>query len=144
MAGEALSNGVKIEVETTVAGVFVQLGGAQGFQLPGLLRETIDVTALDSTAREYIASLPDSGETSFTLFLRKGVSGTDFEAGQQRMEDLAGGDDIVGFKITLPTALGGGVYSCDGIVLSFRPTVQTNEAITAECAVRWTGAVTKA
>lgn len=143
MAGEGLSNGTVVAIETAPA-VFGTIGGVEGFALPAAIRDEIEVTALDSTAREYILDLPDSGETTFTLFIRDGVTGTDFSANQELLEDAAFSGDVQTFRVTLPASVGGKSYTVDGLVKQFQVTTNTRAAITASCTIRFTGAVARA
>ncbi len=95
MAGEALSNGTLVEVQTAPGPpiVYTAVGGIDGdFTAPGVLNEEIEVTGLDSTAREYIGGLSETGETSFQLMLRKegtGPATANFQAGQEALKDLS-------------------------------------------------------
>jgi hypothetical protein len=147
MAGEALSNGTILRVQSNeppAAATYAVIGGVEGFEVPGIIRDEIEVTALDSTAREYIADLPDTGESSFTLMLRKGVTAPAYEVGQQRLEALAGTGTIVSFQVAMPPALGSITYTCQGYVKQFLPNTTSRQAATATVTIRWTGAVTKA
>lgn len=148
MAGETLSQGAILRVQSNdppAAATYAVVGGVEGITLPGFAREDIEVTALDSTAREYIADLPDTGESSFTLMIRKGSSGTNYETGQQRLEALAGSGLVVSFQVDLPASAttSPARYTCTGYVKSFLPTLQTRDAFKANVTIRWTGAVTK-
>lgn len=147
MAGESLSQGTVLAVQTAAGppAVYTAVGGVQGVQVPGIQRDDIEVTALDSTAREYIADLPDTGENSFTLFIRKGAAAGEFEAGQKALEDLATSGAVSSFRITLPSAVLGAVsYTCAGYVKTFSITAETRQAITASVTIRWTGSAVKA
>lgn len=140
MANEILSQGTILQVETTTPGTFVAVGGVQGFDFPGIERPDIDVTALDSTANEYIGSLPDTGESSFTIFARK-ASGTAYEAGQERLLTLGGTGAIVPFKAIAAGGFStGNTWTCNGYVKSIRLKPATKEATVFECTIRWTGA----
>lgn len=144
MAGEALSNGAILRVEAAGGGTFIAIGGVEGFTLPSVIREDISVTALDSTAQEYIAALPDTGESSFTVMARRGATAPNYEAGQERLEDLSLSAEIVDFQIVMPPSLGAITYTCAGYVKSFSPQLQTNDAVKIGVTIKWTGAVTKA
>lgn len=142
MAGEALSQGTILKVETSPGPpiVYVTIGGVENFGYPGYAREDIEVTALDSTAREYIADLPDTGESTFPLFLRKGVTVTEFEAGQERLADLAASGAIVSFQAVMPPGIGTMTWTCNGYVKNFMPQSATRNAVKADVTIRWTGA----
>lgn len=145
MAGEAIGQGTVLRVQTAAGPpiVYATVGGVEGISVPGVNRGEIEVTALDSTAREYIADLPDMSETSFSLFIRKGAAAPQFETGQQRLETLAGTGDIVSFQIVLNTALGAITYTCSGYVKQFQLTSESRAAIKASVTIRWTGLAVK-
>lgn len=49
-------------------GTYTLIKGVEGVQGPTGTKATIDVTAIDDTARQYVADLPDFGNLTFTLF----------------------------------------------------------------------------
>lgn len=149
MAGETLSQGTILRVQSNdppSAPTYVVVGGVEGITVPGFAREDVEVTSLESTAREYIGDLPDTGESSFTLMLQRGASGTAYQVGQQRLETLAGNGLIVSFQVDLPAAAttSAARYTCNGYVKSFVVQSQTRDALKASVTIRWTGAPTKA
>lgn len=148
MAGETLSQGTVLRVQSNeppTAPTYVVVGGVEGLTLPGIAREEVDVTALDSTAREFIGDLPDTGEASFTLMLRRGASGTDYQVGQQRMEALAIANTVVSFQFDLPpgATTTPARYTVQGFVKAFQVVAQVRDALKANVTIRFTGAPTK-
>lgn len=148
MAGETLSQGTILRVQSNdppASPTYVVVGGVEGFTLPGIAREDIEVTALDSTAREFIGDLPDTGESSFTLMLRRGTTGTDYAAGQQRLEALAISGTVVNFQVDLPATATttAARYTVQGYVKAFQVTAQVRDALKANCTIKFTGAPTK-
>jgi hypothetical protein len=146
MAGEALSNGTLVEVQTAPGPpiVYTAVGGIDGdFTAPGVLNEEIEVTGLDSTAREYIGGLSETGETSFQLMLRKegtGPATANFQAGQEALKDLSVTRAIVSFRFTPPAGLTTERITCQGYVKEFRILAGSNTAVRAAVTIRWTGA----
>ena len=148
MAGEALSNGTLVEVETAPGPpiVYTAIGGIDGdFTAPGVLNEEIEVTGLDSTAREYIGGLSETGETSFQLMLRKegaGAATENFQAGQQALMDLAVSRAIKSFRFKPPSSLTTKGSTCQGQVKEVRMIAGSKTAVRAAVTIRWTGAPT--
>lgn len=144
MAGEALSNGAKLEVDvsTTETPSWKEIGGIQSLQVPSPDTAEIDVTALDSTGMETIPGMTDYGETQFTMFLRKG-SASGYADNQGELITLAGSKAVKNFRVTLPTGLNSVVITCAGWVKAFRENLATGEAATAEVTIRWTGSPTR-
>jgi hypothetical protein len=120
------------------------IGGVEGLALPAVMNDETEVTALDSTAREYLLTLPDSGESTFTLYIRDGITGTDFSANQELLEDAAFNRTVERFRVTLPPSVGGKSYAVDGLVKQFQVTANSMQAITATVTIRYTGPVTRA
>lgn len=138
MAGEALSNGAKLEVQSSAGPpiVYTLVGGVQGVEPPSPDTPDVDVTALDSEGQETIPGLPDYGETSFSLFLRG--TGSALVTNQALLQTLATSRAVVSFKVTGPTGIAT-VYTCNGWVKAFRPNYQTGQAAVAAVTIRWTG-----
>jgi len=47
---------------------FATIRGVEGFQGPTGTKPTIDVTAIDDSAKQFVADLPDYGSVTFDLF----------------------------------------------------------------------------
>jgi len=140
MAAGVLSQGTILRVQTGAGPVYAIVGGVVGIAAPqGVLAE-VDVTTLESTAREYIAGLAEQGEVSFTLVLVKGASGNLFEVGQQRMAALNGTSTVQLFQLELPASAGGRIYTTPGFVKQFQVKANTGERMEADVVIRWTGA----
>jgi len=143
MAGEALANGTIMEVETAVAATFIAVGGIVGsLAFPGPERGEIDVTALDSTGKEYIGDLPEFGDTSFQLQLRR-RSPSGFATAQERLETLATSGAVVQFRFLLPPAFGAVTYTVSGFVKMFRVSAPVGDSIKAEVAIKFSGAAVR-
>jgi|SRR5690625_3249375 len=63
------AQGVSIQIETGSPGTFTHISQITNFSGLGGAGAEIDVTTLDSTAREYAMGLADNGEFSFDLVL---------------------------------------------------------------------------
>jgi predicted secreted protein len=102
---------------------------------PGMSREMIDVTSLDSTSgyREFIAGFRDAGTIVLSMnFTRAGLDMflTDFES-----------NDVQNYEIVLPdtdkTSL-----EFEGLVQEFPLTIPTDSQVTMEVTIKVTGQVT--
>ena len=74
---------------------FTTIGEVTDFSGPSESVEQIDVTSFDSTAKEYIASLPDSGEVTF------GVNFVGSNAQQQGLRSDLRAGTVRNFKIII-------------------------------------------
>ncbi|MFA5420140.1 MAG: phage tail tube protein [Bacteroidales bacterium] len=102
---------------------------------PGMTRDTIDVTSLDSTGgyREFITSFRDAGEISLSMnFTHDGytVMKTDFEASAARY-----------YKIVLPNTEQT-VFKFAGFVTSCPIAIPMDDKVTADVTIKISGQVT--
>lgn len=116
--------------------------GVTGIQVPAPVKGEIEVSDLDSTDKEYIAGLGDSGEMSFSLNLKKKSSGAGFDAAQEQLEAANVSEELTQFKITLPAPISKS-YIFSAFVKSFQPNAQVNAALTADVTLRISGSVTR-
>jgi hypothetical protein len=146
MAGEQLANNVSVWLGNgaTPTEVFAVIPGVVGIPtIPSPVRDEIEVTALDSTAKEFILGLADNGEVTMTLNLRRKTTGSGYLAVQEQLEGYANDGLPHNFQVRIV----GQVqlqYAFAALVKSFRPQAPSaNSALTAECTIRVTGAVTR-
>jgi len=143
MADEVHSKGTKLAIGTDAdPPVFTNIPGVTGFTLPAPVKGEIEVTDLDSTAKEYIGDLPDNSEISFQLNLKKKSSGTGFHAAQEALEAAADDDELYPFRATLPAPISK-TYTFMAIVKSFVPNAATGTQLTATVTIKPSGAVTR-
>ena len=148
MAGEFIATGIVISIgDGAVSELFTAIPGIVGVpNFPAPKSATVDVTALDSTALEYLVTLPDNGIVSMTLNLRKKSSGTGYIAAQQTLEGYAADGVQRGLKIEVKhngTLMR--TYTCQGFVLSFVPQGGAyNSQLQAVVEFQVSGAVTRA
>lgn len=126
-----IGNGASPEVFTTISGVG-NLAGPTGS------RELIDVTALDSTGREYLVGIPDYGDITFTLFYAP--SNTQHAALFTAFQ-LAG-QTATNFTITF-TDSPATVYTFAALVQGFPHNFSTNAAVEVNLSLKLTGAIAK-
>lgn len=102
---------------------------------PGMTREMIDVTSLDSTGgyREFIAGFRDSGTVVLSMnYTREGLDMffADFED-----------DDAKNYEIVLPDADETSL-EFEGLVQEYPLTIPTDSQVTMEVTIKITGGVT--
>lgn len=59
---------LQINVGDASPAAWTTIKGVEGFQGPTGSKPQIDVTAIDDTARQFVADIPDYGNITFTLF----------------------------------------------------------------------------
>lgn len=144
MAGEQQAYKVSIEVgDGAGTEVFAAIPGVVGIpNFPSLVYDEIDVTALDSTGKEFIPGLGDGGEISFTINLRKKATGTGWIAVQEQLMGYAGDGALHNFKVKVASPITE-TRSFAALVKQFRPSANdANSAIQAEVVLRLSGGVT--
>ncbi len=126
----------KIQIEEPDASAtYVDIAQAVSIEGPTSENREVEVTTLDSTAREYLASLPDNGtvtmpivfdpdDTTHQLLIALGISGA-----------------VRTWRIVLPNA-GQSRADFDAFVLNFPMNITQEEAITNQTVLRVSGAVT--
>lgn len=116
--------------------------GVTGIQVPAPTKDEHDVSDLDSTDKEYIAGLGDSGEITFTMNLKSKASGSGFAEAQELLEAANVSGDLTNFKVTLPAPFSKS-YIFTAFVKTFQPNAQVNAAVTADVTLRISGSVTR-
>jgi len=128
-AGIYLSDDASPEVYTEIAQV-VSISGPDGSAAE------IDVTALDSTAKEWLMGLPDEGSVSLEVI--HDPSDTQHEA----LRTARANQTVKNFQIKL-TDSPQTIYSFSAYVPTFSLSMGVDDAIKASYSLRITGAVTK-
>lgn len=135
----AATKGTKISIETTPA-TFVQIKEVYNLSGPNETVEQIETTSFDSTAKEYVDALPDTGEIQFDF------RDVPEDPGQVALR-AAKGAGLKNFKIerndatatlTVPTSL-----TFSGIVTALGDTGATNDVFNASCTIKISGAVSR-
>jgi len=143
MAGEQVATKVSIEVGdgATPTEVFAVIPGVIGLpRFPALEFEEIDVTALDSAAKEFLLGLGDPGSIDFTMNLKQKASGTGWIASHEALEGYGSDRELHNFKIKVaaPVTL---TYSFAAYVTFVPGAATVNSAITADVSLRVSGAI---
>ena len=60
--------GTKLQYSNASPSSFTTIKGVEGFQGPTASKPDIDVTAIDDTAAQFLAGIPDYGTVTFDLF----------------------------------------------------------------------------
>lgn len=124
----ARGDGASPEVFTTIADV-VSLNG------PGIVKDEIEVTALDSTSKEYIGALQDNGEMTLELNMN-------FQDAQQvGLRQDAEGTTQRNYRIVFNDVSSTQIDFL-GEVMEFSITTEANDAVKASCRVKVSGALT--
>jgi len=117
------------------SGVFTAISEVSNIVGPGMTRDFIDVTNLDSTGgyREFIAGFRDGGEWTFTMNFTHGGYDTlltDFESDDSvNYEVVLADDDVTTFDFA-------------GYVTALPTTIPSDAAVTVDVTVKITGQVT--
>lgn len=127
------AQGTFLEIDNG-AGGWLTIGEMTNFDGPGGSADIIDVTHLQSTAREKLPGLPDEGQFSFDLNL------VPDDAGQVEFREAreANEDEPRNFRLHLPDA-GTTVIAFDGFALNFAINGGVNGKIAASALVEITG-----
>lgn len=154
MSGEILTQGTELWVLDTTASpdALLKISNATGFNDFGEMADDIEVTNLDSTAKEYVTGLADNGEVSMTLnmadvashrWLKENVgTGTRFYWCIGYSDGSADPTIGSGPTITAPSSRTSDIFQAS--VKSFRVSVSGNEVVRATITLRISGAITRA
>lgn len=135
MAANAIkTQGTKFEINTT-GSTYVPVKGFRGFTgLGGGSASVIDVTDMDSTAKEKIMGLQDEGQINVDfLYLPK-------DAGQILVRAARTGSSVLKVRITLAD---GTTFAFSSYVLSFEKSVGADDVVTSSSTLEITGPVTE-
>lgn len=137
---KTLSLQTELYIETGVlgSGTFVKVGNLNSISMPGPEKGETEVTDYDSTAREFLGTLPDNGEMTFGGFWN-GV-----DAGQVAMYTDANDSTSPTRNFRIDQIRQDARFSFQGYVRRFRYVPGgIDDPLTYEGAIRVTGAVTK-
>ena len=136
MASNAVSGvGTVFQKWDTVSGGWTKIAEINSITGPGMSRETIEVTSLDSTGgyKEFIASFRDGGTVSLSMnFTRTTYDSmkTDFES-----------DTAQNYEIVLPDAEDTS-FEFAGLVTELPLTITGDDKITCDVVIKVSGEVT--
>lgn len=116
----------------TAGGIFTAVAGVRSISGPGLARDTIDATDMDSTERwrEFVSGLKDGGEV--TLEVEFDPDGTDVTNWLADIND----DDAGYYKIVFPDTTEWGFA---GFMTAFEPDDPHDDLMTASVTYKLTG-----
>lgn len=133
-ATTVLTKGTLVEVESASAGVYVPVNEIQGFSGPGGAAKVIDVTNLQSTAKEKRIGLADEGQFSLDLNFNPA------DAGQARLYVLRNTQATGNFRVTY---VNGTVDTFAGLVLEYTTSGAPDDVLKAKATIEITGSVTR-
>ena len=132
---------IKTGVSTLPATTYTQINCVTTVNMEDGEAADIDVTCLQSDAKEYLVGLQDSGSLSLDLNVVFG------DAGYVILQDAKAAGTLIGFQIELPL-LGvettGRTFTFEGYVKSLPFTGAVDAAITGTASIRISGAVVEA
>lgn len=136
---KTLALGTVLYVETTPGGgTYTAVGNLTNIGSPSLTKGETEVTDFDSTAREFLGTLPDNGEVPFSGWMNEG------NAGQEILYDDANDAASPTRAWRIDFVRQDARFSFSGWVRSFQYTAGgIDEAYGFTGAIRVTGAVTK-
>ena len=117
---------------------FTAVEGVASINIPGLTKDEIEVTDLNSTAKEFIDGLGDAGELSFEILLEPGTVAGQYAPGQEALKAAHEDGGNLPFRIALPAAFGI-TYEFDGFVRTFSERLEQNDAARADVTIRVSG-----
>lgn len=133
---KTLALGTKLYVES--GSLFIAVGNLESIGVPGPTKGEVEVTDLDSSAREFLATLPDNGELAFNGFFNEADAGQDLLFADANDPDAP----VRAFRIDFVRQ--DVRFEFDGFVKSFVPTAPgPDEAHGFDGSIRVTGVVTK-
>jgi hypothetical protein len=118
--------------------VFTTIGEVRSFQGPGRANEAVDATSFDSAAKEFIATIPDTGEVTFE------VNHVGSDAQQQGLETDRVNGTLRNFKVVFNDhATTKTTFSFSALVTRIQPQGQgPGNIYTTSITLRTSGAVT--
>jgi predicted secreted protein len=133
MASQAFSGvGTLFQRSATINGVYATIAEVNSITGPGMSKDTIDVTSLDSTDgyREFIAGFKNAG----TVQLSMNFTNRSYLAMKADFDS----DNVVYYRIVFPdTAVT--VISFTGLVTELPITVPTDDKVTMDVTIQITG-----
>lgn len=133
-ATTVLTKGTLVEVESASSGVYSAINEIQGFSGPGGAAKVIDVTNLQSTAKEKRIGLADEGQFSLDMNFNPA------DAGQARLYTLRNSQATGAFRVTYSNGV---IDTFSGLVLEFTTSGAPDDVLKAKCTIEITGAVTR-
>lgn len=152
MSGEILTQGTELWVLDTTASpdALLKIANATGFNDFGEQADDIEVTNLDSTAKEFVTGLPDNGELTLPINVADVASHRWLKANVgtgQRFQFCIGYSDGTadptigsGPVITAPASRTSDIFEAS--VKSFRKSASGNEVVRGTVTLRISGAIT--
>lgn len=127
-------NGVGTTIKRWSGSAWVSIAEVKSISGPGMTRDTIDVTTLDSTGgyREFIAGFRNAGTVGLSMnFTRAGfdIMQADFES-----------DELQNYEIVLSDAAATSI-EFEGLITEFPLSVGVGEAITMEVKIQISNAI---
>jgi len=109
---KGLGTTLEVDLEPGGSPVYVSIGQIVSLSGPSQSVRTIDSTNLESTAAEFLATLPEGGELTGQVHLDEGLTGHD------QLQELANSPPVVNPSARLTTS-GGTTYVFDFVLTSW-------------------------
>lgn len=133
MAGRE-SQGTKFKYESATPGTYTAVPGVVSIDGPSGSGQEIDVSDLDSEAREYIQGLPDEGNITLEMNYIPGTTE------QERLRAARAAREKLNFRIAFNTTPESG-QEFEGYVVEFSHSAGVDAALKASVTIRITGPV---
>ena len=136
MASDAIAGkGTKFRRWSTTLGQWVDIAEINSINGPGMSRDTIDVTSLDSTGgyREFIGGFRDGGTVTLSMNFTR--------AGYELMKDDFESDILQNYEILLPDT-DASSFEFEGLVTELPLSIVPDDKITADITIKVSGEVT--
>ena len=135
MSDAIAGKGTKFRRWSTTLGAWVDIAEINSINGPGMSRDTIDVTSLDSTGgyREFIGGFRDGGTVTLSMNFTR--------AGYELMKDDFESDVLQNYEILLPDT-DATSFEFEGLVTELPLSIVPDDKVTADITIKVSGEVT--
>ena len=135
MSDAIAGKGTKFRRWSIILGAWVDIAEINSINGPGMSRDTIDVTSLDSTGgyREFIGGFRDGGTVTLSMNFTR--------AGYELMKDDFESDVLQNYEILLPDT-DATSFEFEGLVTELPLSIVPDDKVTADITIKVSGEVT--
>ena len=135
MSDAIAGKGTKFRRWSIILGAWVDIAEINSINGPGMSRDTIDVTSLDSTGgyREFIGGFRDGGTVTLSINFTR--------AGYELMKEDFESDVLQNYEILLPDT-DATSFEFEGLVTELPLSIVPDDKITADITIKVSGEVT--
>jgi predicted secreted protein len=143
-SGAQKTKGTTLGIDTSTSGTptYSVLGEITSIEPSGQQMGTVEVTNMDSAAKEYLSTIIDSGEFKVTY------NRVSSDAGQTAVKTAFASGDLKSFQVTLPKASGqtvsGDTFTFDAIVTDYNlSSMAVDKALQVSVTLKISGLITE-